>query len=1087
MYQNNCRKANSMKRPVALLLVLLLIAPILLPLFTVKGQETRITISNAQEFIEVAKKARLDSWSKGKQIILQNDIDLSGETFMPIPIFSGTFDGAGYTISGVKLEEGGGGQGLFRYLEEGGIVKNLKVEGKINPTGSKEVIGGIVGENKGTLMKCTFVGEVTGTKQVGGLVGVNEASGKIIDCLVNATVYGQHQIGGVAGENRGTILRSTNKGNINTHVIEQDITFEKIVDEETKVTEISADITDIGGITGLNTGMIQNSNNGGTVGYKHVGYNIGGIAGRQSGYINACTNIGTIYGRKEVGGIIGQMEPYTLLTYSKSQLDTLRNELNTLESLLKSAMTNGKGSTDLISGQLSQVKTYVDTAQAHTESLIDQTGEIIDTNVGEVNRISVTIAEAIDRLVPVTEAFSDMAMSMEEAIAPVQKSMDYMVKLSNSMGRSITELENVSNQVGSALSELEDAVYYLKRGNSLIITAAETLANKDIEQAFAYLGDTRLSFERSGSALEGSLSKLQSSSSSFSKLLSNLEDSNEYGAKAIKSLRDALDEIEIAAGYFSDSLKGVEEVITYLSEQPEVTFTVGDNVYQETKESLYTSMHETSDALGELNVIINNQMNLAFDDLEKITDQFFVVLDVLLDITESVMSFEPSVDNYTEDISKIDTESQTEGKVANSTNKGFVQGDINVGGIAGAMAVEKSFDPEDDLEVKGDKSINFVFQTRAVLRSCRNIGEVEAKKDSAGGVVGLMQLGYVVDAVSEGKVASESGNYVGGIAGKSKSLIRSSYAKNFLSGGDYIGGIVGEGKDIIDCRALIEIEAGNDYIGAVAGKVQSGGQVRGNYYVADDLGAIDNISYAGKAEPLAYKDFITLEGMPKSFTELAVYFIVEDKLLEKVQVTYGEAFDKGMLPEVPYRENYYGKWEDFDKECMLFDVYVDAVYSSLVTTLESEQRLDQAMPIVLVEGLFNETDKLVVENLPQQKIENKSDDKVAIEEWHVVIPEDGNEVHRIRYLAPDSNKTLTLDVKEGENWKQQAYQRDGKYIYFDVATHEVTWRSTSVEGPNYIKEIIIGIAISMFIVGGSVFFHRRRKKRNREEGIELTD
>lgn len=1080
MYQSICRKTNLVKRPVALLLVLLLVVPILLPLFNIKAQETMITISNAQEFREVAKKARLDSWSKGKQIILQNDIDLSQETFMPIPIFSGTFDGAGYTISGVKLEEGGASQGLFRYLEEGGIVKNLKVEGKVNPTGSKEVIGGIVGENKGTLMKCTFVGEVTGTKQVGGLVGVNEASGKIIDCLVNATVYGQHQIGGIAGENRGTILRSINKGNINTHVIEEDITFEKIVDEETKVTEISADITDIGGITGLNTGMIQNSNNGGTVGYKHVGYNIGGITGRQSGYINACSNIGAIYGRKEVGGIVGQMEPYTLLTYSKSQLETLRNELGTLEHLLQNAMTNGKERTDLMSGQLSKVKTYVDTAQTHTESLIDQTGEIIDTNVGEVNRISVTMAEAIDRLVPVTEALSDMAVSMEEAIEPVQESLDYMVKLSKSMGRNISELKDISNQVGNALGQLENAVYYLKRGNDLIITAAETLATKDIEQAFAYLGDARLSFEQSGSALESSLNKLQSSSNNFSKLLSNLEDSNEYGTKAIESLSDALDEIETAAGYFSDSLKELEAVITFLSEQPEVTFIVGDSTYQETKESLYTSMHETSDALGELNLIIKEQMNVAFDDLGKITDQLFVVLDILLDITESVMNFEPSIDNYTEDISKIDTKSQTEGKVANSTNKGLVKGDINVGGIAGAMAVEKSFDPEDDLEIKGDKSINFVFQTRAVLRSCRNVGKVEAKKDSAGGVVGLMQLGYVVDAVSEGRVASESGNYVGGIAGKSNSLIRSSYAKTFLSGGDYIGGIVGEGKDIIDCRALIEIEEGKDYRGAVAGKVQSSGQVRGNYYVADDLGAIDNISYAGKAEPLVYKDFITLEGMPKSFSELAVYFMVKDKLLEKVQVTYGEAFDLAKLPEVPYKENYYGKWEDFDKQCILFDVYVDAIYSLLVTTLESEQQLDHAMPIVLVEGLFNETDKLVVENLS----EDKTEDNTSIEEWHVVIPEDSNEMHRIRYLAPDQNKTLTLEIKEGDSWKQRTYQRDGKYIYFDVTAHEVIWRMTSVEGPSYIKKMIIGGAISILIVGGSIFFYRSKKKNRLEECLE---
>ena len=66
---------------------------------------------------------------------------------------------------------------------------------------------------------------------------------------------------------------------------------------------------DTGGITGYNAGTIRACENRAIVGYQHVGYNVGGIAGRSCGYITVCQNAGAVYGRKDVGGITGQMEP----------------------------------------------------------------------------------------------------------------------------------------------------------------------------------------------------------------------------------------------------------------------------------------------------------------------------------------------------------------------------------------------------------------------------------------------------------------------------------------------------------------------------------------------------------------------------------------------------------------------------------------------------------------------------------------------------------------------------------------------------------------------------------------------------------
>ena len=59
-------------------------------------------------------------------------------------------------------------------------------------------------------------------------------------------------------------------------------------------------------------------------------YTIGGIAGRQSGLVTGCTNWGTALGRKDVGGIVGQMEPYIELDSGAGSIGKMEQDLNTL-------------------------------------------------------------------------------------------------------------------------------------------------------------------------------------------------------------------------------------------------------------------------------------------------------------------------------------------------------------------------------------------------------------------------------------------------------------------------------------------------------------------------------------------------------------------------------------------------------------------------------------------------------------------------------------------------------------------------------------------------------------------------------------
>ena len=53
----------------------------------------------------------------------------------------------------------------------------------------------------------------------------------------------------------------------------------------------------------------------------------------------------------------------------------------------------------------------------------------------------------------------------------------------------------------------------------------------------------------------------------------------------------------------------------------------------------------------------------------------------------------------------------------------------------GSMAIEYDFDPEDDLIQEGDRSLDFRYQTKAVVASCINTGEITGKQNYTGGIV----------------------------------------------------------------------------------------------------------------------------------------------------------------------------------------------------------------------------------------------------------------------------------------------------------------------------------------------------------------
>lgn len=122
--------------------------------------------------------------------------------------FEGSFDGDGYTISGLCFDNANAGNvGLFGYVS-GGSIARLCIADSIFSGDTN--VGAVCGYNGGaTISECYVNCDITATKYAGGICGYN--SGTIKDCLhvgdVNST-----NAGGIVGDNDGKVTNCVNLG-----------------------------------------------------------------------------------------------------------------------------------------------------------------------------------------------------------------------------------------------------------------------------------------------------------------------------------------------------------------------------------------------------------------------------------------------------------------------------------------------------------------------------------------------------------------------------------------------------------------------------------------------------------------------------------------------------------------------------------------------------------------------------------------------------------------------------------------------------------------------------------------------------------
>ncbi|MBS4915955.1 MAG: hypothetical protein KHZ93_00020 [Clostridiales bacterium] len=165
------------------------------------------------------------------------------------------------------------------------------------------------------------------------------------------------------------------------------------------------------------------------------------------------------------------------------------------------------------------------------------------------------------------------------------------------------------------------------------------------------------------------------------------------------------------------------------------------------------------------------------------------------------------------------------GVVENCYNKGFVNGESNVGGIAGYTygAVQNCYNTG-NITSAGNTVGGVTGHSETSLKSCYNTGVITGGADTVGGVVGS-SYGIVENCFNTGNVTG-TGNYswetnVGGVTGSCGSYSRACTVQNCYNTGNVSGG--------------------NSYTGGVSGDVSKRGEIVNCY----NIGGIKSDAYAG--------------------------------------------------------------------------------------------------------------------------------------------------------------------------------------------------------------------------------------------------
>lgn len=906
----------------------------------------------------------------------------------------------------------------------------------------------------GTFRGCGYTVSFLNMEPVGshyGLFRYIGSMGIVRDLNVRGSIAptgSASEIGGIAGVNQGMILHCSYAGNVRGK-------------------------NEVGGIAGYNmeTGMILNSVNDAMV---LATDQTGGIAGRNEGLIADCNNQGNINTR----------ELDTTMDLGGVDIGTLNLTGNIVN------RNNMGGIAGVSEGMITGCSNSGTIGFEHTGYNVggiagSQSGQIFDcTNEGTVYGRK-DVGGIVGQAVPYIEAtyLSEKVDSAQDRVSGLNNTLNSIV---SSVSDTAEESRNYADQLRTQYQEEWESVSRNLAAIMDTISENEAATEQyrenilDAMEAIASEGDIVIT-----QGLDPEDRDILSEDWDPEDLLEHgidqddLEDWLEHGIDQ-DDLEDVLNQIsenrisdqtQESARRIRDQLQIIDENLRLIREQCEID----EESEEELKTSLQEELQNSSKAedMDQFVDIIEQGSREVSDGMNSVVSQINSAMDAAdADLTTLRER------GFMDDVSGITTDPDTKGLISGCVNSGAVNGDINAGGIAGTMNIEYGGDPETDFSFVGD--VNIVLRTTIsdVIMNCKNYGTVRVKKNHAGGIVGGELLGLIYSCEGYGTVISESGDELGGIAGYSEAAVRGCYSLCSLEGQDRIGGICGYGSTIENCISICELKSEGECRGAVAGEVDEEGSRIGNFFVSDLLEGIDGISYLGIAERRTYDEIMLTEGISGDFSQVRVTFMADEAVIEEQQILYGAMLKEEDIPPIPEKEGYYAQW-DYDGAPLHSNEILTAEYIPWVEALANGNTDEDGRMLMLAAGEFYQEDVLrlrEVTEIPQPPL-TEQDMLLYMYAWEIEMPKPHVLPAELEcHFAVSEPEQTRLYIFQDGVWTPVPSEADGSYLAAAIPYGVPFALVESVSGMPYVAAAAAG-AVLLVIASIAAVRKKRRKER----------
>lgn len=872
-----------------------------------------VSIHDAGEFLLMAEQCRTESFSTGKIFRLENDIDLSGQENLSVPVMDGIFDGNGCQITGISLTEEMSDYGLFRYVGPNGIIRDLTVEAGIVGEEGQENIGIIAGSNKGVIEGCTSRGSLSAQHAVGGIAGYNEATGTIRRCVNEAQVDGKDATGGITGYSEGIVEDCTNTGSVNTS---QKVLGEMSGDGSVTISipNAVAGLTsderanETGGIAGFSSGSISYCKNEGTVGHEHLGFAVGGIVGRQSGAVSYSSNTGIVYGRKNTGGIVGYFDPYEAVAYDRDIGEELEEQLDELsdlaDSLSDSARTLGdhlSSNMDDLSDKMKALKNSLRSHLDDFEDLADDSRDSIRDQVSDVKKTMDDVSFTFG-----LEKMKAHIQQIEKDMGQIQTILEQLKPMMEAAGGEMQEeLEQTIAQYQDELDHLRQQIKALMDYIENLPASGDPEDNETPDTSGTESSDpTEASEEESSETTEASEPEASEPEASETEPSEpEITEPEESEAESVPEASESEPEVHTMEGMSPSASSGVMQPAAFtkvaLTDEQTVQLAAAMQKLQALSDDIQVQMKGIMEILGgvpgEAEKLHDNFQNLS-KDLKKLADTLDDEMD---DWDDELSSMKDDLQGHSDRISgSLDTVGDTLDADWDVVQDRLDQVKDKFSDIRGTIS-----DGFDELKNSLEEKSIYVDISDLAERTpgngrvigCRNEGEVFSDTQ-AGGIVGSILkegtkdatgwifdyatsaddeddedskdsitkhiMAAIMDCKNTGQISVKN-DYAGGIVGRAEygsAFSCENYGDIVSDDGSYVGGIAGKSRHaIVDSYVLCGLD-GASYVGGVAGRGEDiSGSVTCVYMDMDEYvkstGAI-----AGKADGSIEKNYFVDNG-----------------------------------------------------------------------------------------------------------------------------------------------------------------------------------------------------------------------------------